>query len=112
MASNVIEEVVQGIKNLDITQSNRGRPILVYQNFEYKIETSNPNTKKTIWRCNNTNGTCKGRLWSFGGLEKEQIDNLRIEMKIAVHNHAACPALIEIRKHIVELKVDHIKIIT
>ncbi len=61
MASNSVDEVVRGIKKLDITQSNRNKPILIYENFEFKIEASKD--QKTRWRCNTTNGTCPARLW-------------------------------------------------
>ena len=91
-----MDDLISSFEKLDITLSQRGGKLLIYKNFEYKIDYIAKTANKYTWRCNQ-DPECKARCYTHG------LDHLLNENEHE-HSHPAKPAKIEIRQAINKMK--------
>lgn len=59
------EELSNCFEKLDLCKSQRGGNLLIYRNFEHKLDYVAKTTNKHSWRCN-TQPDCKSRIYTIG----------------------------------------------
>ncbi|RNA24307.1 hypothetical protein BpHYR1_014380 [Brachionus plicatilis] len=91
-----MNEIINNLEQISISQSQRGGKLLIYKNFEYKIDYIAKSTNKHTWRCNQ-DPACKARCYTIG------LDPPVTESEHS-HIHPAKPAKIEIRQAINKVK--------
>ncbi|CAF0890530.1 unnamed protein product [Brachionus calyciflorus] len=91
-----MDELINNLEQFSISQSQRGGKLLIYKNFEFKIDFIAKSTNKHTWRCNQ-NPACKARCYTIG-LDPPFTENEHS------HSHPAKPAKIEIRQAINNMK--------
>ncbi|RNA19358.1 hypothetical protein BpHYR1_038987 [Brachionus plicatilis] len=64
-AINTMNEIINNLEQISISQSQRGGKLLFYKNFEYKIAYIAKSTNKHTWRCNQ-DSACKARCYTIG----------------------------------------------
>ncbi|CAF1089573.1 unnamed protein product, partial [Brachionus calyciflorus] len=91
-----MDELINCIEKLDLCKSQRGGNILIYRNYEHKLDYVAKTTNKHSWRCN-SNSDCKARVYTIGL-------NPPVTEGDVWHEHPAKPAKIEIRKAFSDIK--------
>lgn len=91
MSNEEIDALISGMENMKLTKSIRGGDLLIYKNFEYKVDYRSKSSEKISWRCNELAG-CLARVYTSG--LKPPVYEIPDKTE---HSHAAKPSKIEVR---------------
>ena len=53
MTDKNIDEIIDKLNDIRLNKSTRGGDLLVFNNFEYKVDYKGKTSNKITWRCNN-----------------------------------------------------------
>ena len=98
MTDDDIDSIIDKLSNIQVSKSTRGGDLLVFDNFEFKVDYRSKTSDKISWRCNEFAG-CTARVYTYGLKPPVHLNPDRQE-----HCHAAKPAKIEVRAKVNEMK--------